>query len=109
MVNYFDFVGVITGAFLATLRFGSSSEVDSLESESLLDESDEAELEDFDTLLRKGEPFFSTSESSSESLDDEDEPLLPEDELELELDDDELDSFGDDGTRETKVINLQIN
>lgn len=90
----------MTGAFLAIFRLGSSSELDSDESESLLDDSsDEAELEDFDPLLRKGEPFLSTSESSSESLDDDDEPLLPDDELELELDEDELDNFGDDGTR----------
>lgn len=93
-----------TVAFLATPRVGSSSELDSLESESLLDESEEAELEDFDPLLRKGEPFFSTSESSSESLDDDDEPLLPDEELELELDEDELDSFGGDGTRKTITI-----
>lgn len=97
---YFDLGGVMTGAFLAIFRLGSSSELDSDESESLLDDSsDEAELEDFDPLLRKGEPFLSTSESSSESLDDDDEPLLPDDELELELDEDELDNFGDDGTR----------
>lgn len=96
--SYFDFVGVTTGAFLATGRGGSSSELDSLEVESLLDESEEAELEDFETLLRKGDPFLSTSESSESSLDDDDEPLLPDDELELELDEDELDSLRGDAT-----------
>lgn len=86
--------------FLLTLRVVSSSELDSLESDSLLDDSsEEAELEDFDPLLRKGEPFFSASESSSESLDEDEEPLLPEEPLlELELDEEELDSFGEDGT-----------
>lgn len=89
-----------TGVFLTTLGFVSSSELDSLESESpLLDDSSEVvEFEDFDPLLRKGEPFLSLSESSSVSLDEEDEPLLPDDELVLELDEDELDSFGEDGT-----------
>lgn len=106
---YFDFGGVTMGAFLAIFRLGSSSELDSDESESLLDDSsDEAELEDFDPLLRKGEPFLSTSESSSESLDDDDEPLLPDDELELELDEDELDSFGDDGTKNSGRENDEL-
>lgn len=97
--THFGFVGVTTGAFLATGRGGSSSELDSLEVESLLDESEEAELEDFEPLLRKGEPFLSASESSESSLDDDDEPLLPDEELELELDDDELDSLRGDGTK----------
>lgn len=88
-----------TGAFLATGRGGSSSELDSLEEESLLDESEEAELEDFEPLLRKGEPFLSTSESSESSLDDDDEPLLPDDDDELELDEDELDNLRGDGTK----------
>lgn len=91
--------------FLVALEFVSSSELDSLESESLLDDSsEEAELDDFDTLLRKGETFFSLSESSSESLDDDDEPLLPLDELELELDEDELDSFGEGGTVKSRNL-----
>lgn len=89
---------MINGAFLTTLRLDSSLELDSLESESLLDDSsEEAELEDFVPLLRKGESFLSAPESS-ESLDEDEEPLLPDDELELELDEDELDSFGDDAT-----------
>lgn len=91
-------MGVTTGAFRASGRGGSSSELDSLEEESLLDESEEAELEDFEPLLRKGDPFLSTSESSESSLDD-DEPLLPDDDDELELDEDELDSLRGDGTK----------
>lgn len=106
MKTYLDFVGVTTGAFLATGRGGSSSELDSLEEESLLDESEEAELEDFETLLRKGEPFLSASESSESSLDD-DEPLLPDDDDELELDEDELDSLRGDGTKEAKEKNVK--
>lgn len=95
--------------FLLTLQFVSSSELDSLESESLLDDSsEEAELDDFDTLLRKGETFFSLSESSSESLDDDEEPLLPLDELELELDEDELESFGEDGTVKCRNVVQKI-
>lgn len=89
---------MITEAFLATLRLVSSFELDSLESESLLDDSsEEAELEDFVPLLRKGESFLSASESSV-SLDEDEEPLEPDDELELELDEDEHDNFGDDAT-----------
>lgn len=102
MEYYFDF-GVRTGVFLTTLQFASSSELDSLESVlPLLDDSLEVVvLEDFDPLLRKGETFLPASDSSSsESLDEDDEPLLPDDELVLELDEDELDNFGEDGTTE---------
>lgn len=100
-----------TGVFLTILRFASSSELESLESESPLldDSSDVVELEDFDPLLRKGETFLSPSESSSsESLDEDDDPLLPDDELELELDEDELDSFGEDGTRTIHIKTIQM-
>lgn len=91
-----DLVGVLVAFAVALLaeRFPSLSVLESLESESLLVEStDEAELLDLDALLRKGLFFALPTSESSESLDDDDESLLDE-LLELELDDDELESFG---------------
>lgn len=108
-VDLVAFVGVTTVfvVCLMAFRFLSGSELDSLESESLLVESsDDAELLDLDSLLRKGLSFTLSTSESSESLDEDDEPLLDEPLLELELDDDELESFGPKESRRKNICKI---